>query len=240
MNLRPVNMKIPFRAILLWLLTASCAQATNMLTNGSFDSTSLGSIRRFTTGQNISGWTVVGPAVLLINGNYREPYHGASFNAEDGPNALDITGVGNEGTSAGVWQTISTVMGQDYSLSFFVGRASSTNNSVAYANPASIDLSIDNGARTTYTNSNSNTILGLIDWQEFTTVFTANSTITKISFYNAMLGLTSYAGLDNVSLSPVTLAAVPEPAMTGLLGTGIGLLWMIRRRKSEQETRLIG
>ena len=71
-------------------------------------------------------------------------------------------------------------MGGRYILSFYVGRASG--NSL-YATPSAIDVPIDGGSPTTFTNSNS--IPGTVQWTEFSTVVTATGSITTIAFRNS-------------------------------------------------------
>lgn len=91
-------------------------------------------------GSSFTGWNVVGNDVDLVNSSYTE---GAlTFNANSGGQSLDLTGGGNSGFTNGVTQNVTTVVGQLYSLSFYVGRLSGNAN---YATPTTVGLSFDGG-----------------------------------------------------------------------------------------------
>jgi len=214
------------------LLFAPSAQA-DLIQDGGFESTPVptGLYLDFGGGSTIGGvWNVQGNDVLLIQNNYTEPNGpgGSSlvFNAEQGSNSLDLTGAGNTGPTDGVTQTVATVTGQTYALSFWVGQAGG--GSQYYLPPAIAGVSINGGARVDFTNA-ANLPSGGVNWEQFTTDFTATSTSTTIGFYNDTPLYNNECGLDNV-----TLTAVPEPtrllALSGLASMGLlGLVW--RKRK---------
>ena len=222
----------------LGLLLVSTTQA-NLIVNGSFEDLLLddGGTQQFTTGETIgsNGWKVVGPNVVLIQKTYQESLYGInSFSANDGLNSLDLTGAGtdsgssqgNSGFDCGIEQTVSTVTGQLYDLSFFVGRADSDTDHPLYASPASVDLSINNGERLRFTTSGSSP--GTVAWEQFSHSFLADGSLTVITFFNGTALGTAYAGLDNVSM-------VPEPASVALLGIGgLALVYVARRRRSSR------
>lgn len=227
---RPRNLKT-FAVLgmlgLMLNITATKAHA-NLILNPSFESPTLGpgGIAVVTTGNTIGAWTVLGPSVLHIEATLSEPGSGISaYNAQDGLNAIDLTGQISV-SSTGVTQTISTVVGQVYDVSFYVGRAGGFSGLFT---AATADFSIDNGiTRTSFTNSGFTA--GLVDWQPFTTTFTATSTTTPISFYNRVVtGGNGYTGLDNVS---VTASSAPEPTTLALLALGgLGVLGKRLRRR---------
>ncbi len=224
--------------ITLGIAIAPTAARANLIVNGGFEVPALnfGSPAP-TTPLNISvgsgvlsGWGVIGntrQTVLLIRDGTSETPNGiTNFNAKEGLNALDLTGSGNVGTEVGIEQTVGTVAGQEYTLSFYVGRATPSGGpSNYYTRQATIDLSIDGGARVGYTNTGMSN-LGGVDWLEYSYTFTAATNSTLIRFYNGTpleaTGIfdpdTNYAGLDDVRLNPTT--AVPEPASMAMIAVG--------------------
>jgi hypothetical protein len=187
----------------------------------------------FTAGQELgsNGWTVVGPSgttVMLLKTTYDEPFGGYSlFNAQEGQNSLDITGLRNEGPNVGISQRISTQIGVGYEISFYVGRVTPTGGPNApYANPATIDLKIDSGPRISFTNFDITE--GRNNWKRFSYRFTAVEDTTTIAFFNATQADTNQAGLDNISISS-SIETVPEPCSIWFYG--LSFLWLSRRGK---------
>jgi hypothetical protein len=179
----------------------------------------------FTAGQQLgtNGWTVIGPSgatVMLLKTTYDEPFGGYSlFDAQEGQNSLDITGLRNEGPNVGVSQVIDTVIGKGYEISFYVGRITPTGGpNDPYAHPATIDLKIDSGTRISFTNSDITE--GRNNWKKFSYAFTALNDTTTISFLNATRLDTNQAGLDGISISS-TIEPVPEPSTAWLIGLSL-------------------
>jgi len=217
------------------VLAVLASQARADLVDGGFESppVSSGTYMDFTGGQTIgSAWTVQGNDVLLINTNYTEP--GVSFNAHGGLNALDLTGLGNTGTTDGVSQSLTTTVGTVYNVTFWIGRADDSGSSGLgkYTGPASVGLSIGGGGFTEYTNSS--VTANQVNWMQFTASFTATTTMTSFTFLNDVppSANTNYVGLDDVSVTPASTAA-PEPSTLVLGGIGVLLAsWgKFRRRK---------
>ncbi len=210
------------------LFALSSVASANIINDGSFEQVSLspGTYGSYFAGSTLGGWNVVGnPStdVLLIQTSFPQPGGGISqYNAQSGFNSVDLTGSFGSLTS-GVRQTVSTVSGQTYLLSFWVGRAVSSNNNSSLVGPVNVGLQINTLTPTVFTNS-ATTPAGSVNWQQFSTTFVATGP-TTLTFLNGNANNNGYAGLDNVSLE-----AVPEPATLACLGLGAGLLRA--RRKS--------
>jgi hypothetical protein len=187
--------------------------------NGSFETPPVGtgSFSNHLGGSTaITGWTVLGSVVTLINESYVES--SITFNAQDGTQWLDLSGPGSNLASNGVTQDVATMIGQPYRISFYVGSA--TNNVNIFA--STVDLSIAGGPRVSFTNPTAPR--NSMDWQLFSVDFVATSDLTNISFFHGSGLGNNLSGLDNV-----TLELVPTPGAAALLGLG-GLVASRRRR----------
>ena len=200
-----------------------------MLVNGSFESPILGagSAEIFNSGSDLGGWTVVGNAgtdVRLTQTTYSEIPNGMSaFQADDGMNSLDVTGQSNQGSTAGIEQSVATLPGDVYTMTFAVGRAQSSNGAAIYQTAPTIDLILNGAAPIAYTNPDT-ARTGLVGWHPYTMQFTASAGTTVVEFLNATPGSTNFAGLDGVTLTPA-----PEPSMSGL----VVVLLAIRGRRHD-------
>src|SRR5690349_6490700 len=114
-------------ALLALLIATAQPASANLLLNGSFESPVLapGDAATFSGGSSaIPGWTVLGNDIALVETTYSEnspPVHDhgmVAFNAQDGFNSVDITGSNNSGPADGLSQTVATLVGQTYTLSF--------------------------------------------------------------------------------------------------------------------------
>lgn len=201
-----------------FLIASGGTARADLITNGSFESTVLppGSNLSVPNGSLvITGWTVLGNNVALMSSPYTEPP--VLFNPHSGNQFVDISGFLNT-MSDGIEQTVSTSIGQAYILSFYLGRSD-----ILDPIGAILDLSINGGARVSYTNSDL-TFNGM-NWKQFSVNFTATSTSTTLSFFNGIpAGRGFVVGLDSVSLNEAIMD-VPEPS--SLLLFGIGMLCLL-------------
>jgi len=206
--------------------SAAPALAANLIVNGDFETAALnpGGFVLAGDGADLAGWRVVGPArnaVALFDTDRTEP--NIRFEAQSGRTSLDITGGGNTGLTSGVTQTVDTVAGQVYRLSFWVGNADGSGNG-NYTRPSTVRLQINEGALQAFTNAEVS--FHEVNWVRESFTFTANNEHTVISFFNGTPAGDAYAGLDNVSLS-----AAPEPASWALMISGFGLMGAALRRR---------
>ena len=127
-------------ALVLWCGSVQAAA----LQDGGFETplAPSGSLIRYSTGQTIGPWTVVGQSGTVDQITSTFTYEGYSFPAHGGDQWLDLTD--NTQTATGVAQTVKTKKGTNYTLSFWVGNV--------YA-PTSGDL------------GTTSTVLVMVGWQ---------------------------------------------------------------------------
>jgi hypothetical protein len=198
----------------------------NLIVNGSFEKAAKGFSAPTGNGEQlangstaIAGWTVFGGlagdgVAWLPNGDtygVSTPY-GSDF--------LDLTGYHDGQPYFGVEQTIKTVVGAKYDLTFHLGV---DNNSSIYDGP--IGVTATAGATSHNFTSYDPKKPGNV-WRAFSLTFTATATSTVISIQG--LAGDQYIGLDNVAVQPVTAASAAGGSASGFasamaaLDTGAG------------------
>ena len=190
--MRTMKSRIAIFMTTLALVMASSAipsHALNLVTNGGFE-----------TG-DFSGWSQSGSYMYVLPSN---PYSGSFAAALGTPTVF--------GTLS---QTISTIPGQDYALSFVLANSGGTNAFQAAVNGITV-FSEENGGSQSYTS--------------YSNIFTAESASTDIALY-ARNDSGAFA-LDDVS---VDLAPVPEPATLLLLGAGLSGISFLRKRSKSSK-----
>jgi uncharacterized protein (TIGR03437 family) len=195
------------------IFVAGVTAHANLLTNGSFEMPVIpvGGIESVTVGSNgIPGWSVVGPSgleVAIVNGAFTLP--GYTFPAQEGSQFIDLTGV-NSNNFEGVSQTVTTVPGATYTLTFWIGNVSGG----VFGVYSSAALKINGAFVGNFTNSTPGTTLV---WQQFTYSFIAARSSTTIEFDNLDPPTDNANALDNVDLEEGGAAA---PLPTNLLVNG--------------------
>lgn len=203
--------------------------SANLLTGGDFEQpvVGTGSAAAYGGGSGaINGWLVVGSQVALVDTNYSESWFGVSpFNSHQGNQYLDLTGIGNNGTSSGVTQTFASVQGTQYIVKWWECVSYSSNGSSPYTQPSIVDLSWNGGTRTSFVNNDSS-VLGSNVWHQYSAIYTATATTSSVTFY------CGYGGFDNnnIGIDDIEVEAVPEPGSLAVLGLGAVAL-LKRRRK---------
>jgi hypothetical protein len=209
-----------------YLSAITIAQA-NLLTNGSFESPVVtgGTFSNFNSGSVlITGWTVTGPQVSIVSGTFVQ---GALFPAFDGAQWLDLTGL-NSNTIEGVTQTVATIPGNTYQLSYAIGTTAAS----GFGPSSTVNVLINSAAAFSDTTSTANQTIQV--WQTFAHTFVASGAFTSLTFLNGDSGADNDNGLDNVVLLDLGVingnpSPVPEPAsivlfIVGVAGLGLGLM----------------
>ena len=190
------------------------ATTPNLVKNGSFEEpvVSSGSFELFNIGQTLEHWKVIGAPgnVGIVSGTFTQG--GFSFPAKSGNQWLDLTGESN--TATGVTQTVPTVSGTTYTLTFWVGNVYDPTG--IFGTTSTVDVFVDGTRVLKATNSRRSTTQV---WQQFETRFIASSHPTNITFINGDPSSDTSNGLDAISINAVpdaqtsdAVSYVPTPA----------------------------
>ena len=198
------------------------AQAFNLIQNGSFENiggTFANNGQGFmslTSGSTvIPGWTTTNPFVAWISDSnrfgVRTPFGSFSPDLKSGSNL------------GGISQTIDTIIGGEYSLSFYLGVSNPS-----FRGPVSVNVIAGSTNQIfTFNQGGSGS-----QWGNFSLDFTATSDSTPIS----IIGVSSpstYIGLDNVSV----VRSVPEPLTILGTGTAIGFGATFKRKLAKNKNQ---
>jgi hypothetical protein len=193
------NRHIASAALFLTLLGSNALSAGNLVRDGSYEKPVVpnGSFTLFSNGQAIDAhWTVVGATgnVAVVSGNFTQ--NGFTFPAKKGVQWVDLTGYSSN-SATGTKQTISTVAGQNYALTFFIGNV--YNPGGIFGTRSTVDLQIDGVAVASFTNIGGQGTTAL-SWRKFSTDFVAAGTQTTIAFINGDPSNDNSNGIDAVSV----------------------------------------
>lgn len=227
-------------------LFATAGNATELVTNGNFESGTYGDIGH---GGSVTGWNTNDGYTFLYSASnddktgvpnrYNEMMQlwGPKNNGAAG-NTLGASPAGGNYLAADgayitrdITQTISGLtVGQQYNLTFYWAGAQQKGYDGATSEQWKVTFGNDAGD-VRYTDVLQNAEHGFTGWHQETMTFTANKTSELLSFLaiGTPTGEPPFSLLDGVSMQ-----AVPEPGSVALMGLGLGLLtFAARRRKSK-------
>lgn len=217
------------------------AEADQLLLNPSFETPVItsnncgggppASCEGFNIGGNIGGWIVVGhPAPpglfpIVLETNAFRSGAGIPFTSEDGNQNIDLSGSGNQGAE-GLEQTVTTVPGTPYVLSFYIGNEDNTVPN--FPENSSADLFLNGVNEGNFVSSGN--VFHDLSWAHFTVDFVATTTSTTVEFINTTPADDNETGLDNVTLTSNSPAPLTEPHSTALFVVAAGVLLRLRQR----------
>jgi hypothetical protein len=206
---------------------AGGAFASNIVVNGDFEGGS------YTAGQPAgdsvpNGW-LLGPPSYSINSNINvlSAVNGSiDQGPESGGDYIGFHSPETDGSRDCLYQQLTTVAGQTYTISFWVAStASSVGNNVGldveWDENTSNQTALDNPTYTTPTNT------GPLAYTEYTFTETASTNDTRIDFHS--VDTNGLIELDNVVVT--AQSATPEPMTMLLTGSGLVLAGLLRKRR---------
>jgi hypothetical protein len=175
----------------------------NLVKNGSFETPLVpsGGYTTYSIGKTFGYWRVIGDAnpvsnnVDLVRGNFSAG--GVAFPAQKGNQWLDLTGGSNKPT--GVVQTIPTVAGQCYELSFYVGTVNNPGAGFGTRSWVNVSFAGVPAASAKWTNTAATTKML---WHQFKRIVKATTSSSQLIFINADPTNDTANGLDDVRLAP--------------------------------------
>jgi hypothetical protein len=224
---------------------ASNASATNLVTNGGFESTQLDQSAEFGNrypGQQVDGWTTYGynfvfkPGTADTSGANSEygnvqlwgPNNGSAngFNGVSPVGGNYIAADGAYATDRIYQQINGLTVGKKYNVSFYWGGIQQYGYTGDTTERWIVSLGNESHATAIADNANH----GFTGWFHETFQFTAQNSSDTLSFLAAgtPAGVPPFSVLDGVSMN---VAGVPEPATWGLMFAGFGALGMASRRR---------
>ena len=172
------------------------ASATQLVTNGGFE-----------TG-DFTGWTLTG----------NTSFTGVSDVAHSGSNGAFFGQVDATGSLS---QTLGTVSGQNYTVSFWLANEGGTPSSFVASFGGDVLTSLSDPAAFGYT------------FYTYSLTASSNSTLLSFTFQQNP----AYFHLDDVSVEDVS--SVPEPATWAMMMLGMGAIGMTLRRRKTRATAAV-
>jgi len=232
-----VTSKIIAIAALAVAVAAPATAATNLVTNGGFETTTYGSSSQVGGGfgQGVTGWNSVGYNLLYIGGTqtttsaanqYSDPLTYFRNNVTTSPSGGNFMALdGDVGIHGAFSQNITGLTaGTGYNLTFTWAATQLRNRTGATTE----QLAVTFGGVTKNTTILSEPSGGFSGWQTVSFYYVPTTTSSILSF----LSNGTPGGEPPVALlDGVTLTAVPEPATWALLVSGFALVGFAARRR---------
>lgn len=222
-------------ALAFLAVSGSAMAAPNLVTNGSFETTTLTTKGRFFG--NVNGWSGGGDANALqfldfpgtaADGSYLSVYGPFPTTSPDGGNFVESDGAATY--THPIYQTISGLTaGTSYDVSFYQAAGQQT----TYTGPTTERWQVSLGGSTQLSSLISLPSGGVGLWQQQVLTFTATAASEVLSF----LAMGTPNGAPPISfLDGVSMTAVPEPASMALLSAGLVGFGIARQRRRQVGT----
>jgi hypothetical protein len=169
----------------------------NLLTDPGFEHPPApqGTFKVYEPGQEIGAWTVVGASGNVALTSTTEMDGEFVFEAHSGQGYVDLTGNCDCGAPSGVAQTVATIPGQTYQLTFW------GSNPYFPGHGTTSQIQVYVGTTLIFTSLNKHGKgLEYQVWKKFSTSFVATDTASTISFINGDPNGDFMNGLDDVRL----------------------------------------
>jgi hypothetical protein len=195
-----MNIRYICAALALMAGTSTGVAAANLVKDGGFENPVVpdGGLTRFSTGDRIRKWKVVGATgtVDIINTNFT--FAGFGCPSKGGVQWLDLSG--NSDTATGVQQTIPTTPGATYSITFFIGSVYDPTGPLGTT--STVNVLVDGGQIASFTSKGKKGTTAQT-WRKFSTEFVATADKTTVAFINGDPPSDTDCGIDNVSVTQV-------------------------------------
>jgi hypothetical protein len=175
---------------------AGQARAGNLIKDGGFETppTPMGTFTTYGPGQMIGPWTVIGQGNVATVNDFDEG--GVLWAAHHGHAFVDLTGTCDCGADSGVSQTIKTVAGTTYTITFWVG------NTVIQNQGATSTVLVYLGATKILSATNKKGQGSSKEvWKKFSTSFVATGSSSVLAFVNGDPDGDEQNGVDDVSVT---------------------------------------
>jgi PEP-CTERM motif len=223
---------VKLKVIAFALAAVATGASAQIVSNGSFETFTGafggdGGAQLIGSSTTLTGWTIVGGEIAVL----RSP-NSYNLAASVGNNFLDLAGYTNAGFPKGLSQLLTGLtVGQSYAFSMDLGIRNGACVSGGNNCHGPVQASATIGT-TSQTFTEASDVAGNV-WGTFGFGFLASSSSMLLTIDGVSLPAgNQFVGLDNVTVTPGTVGAVPEPETYALMLAGLAVVGSMARRRS--------